>query len=485
MAQFRLNGKITSADTCNLVVNIPYVYGYYEENNINIPVKEDGSFEIDLPIASEKFVTLNYNRIEYTLYLKPHNTLTVEIDNKNVQMIVLSGSMAAENKLFTSCDIYEYPWFLKTHLTNDSTKKLRESSVTAINEKFVQPWLAYHQQKEIVITKSSLSNITKQLFIEELRANALCRATEFVRNFMSNKQLTEFYKLLYETVSPKPTNHNPGPMYYTFVRYHIGFLESNAMAKMKDEKIKPSEPLPHYGVSLDSGNAIVKAKGKGYLNWLAVKNTNINFVAEAYLAQEIFTQTNNKDLSTSNALLHELKSTYPNSGYYERLNGRVKELKELLAKNIKNHKIQIADNYQNILSIYPVVHSLKGKVIYLDVWGTWCGPCRVELKHVPNLKERFKNKDVAFVYLDMDDDDKDISWKEFIKVNEMEGVHLRKTGDEMENFWKELLKDAGDKSIYYPQYFIFDKEGTLVIPKARRPSEGEALYKQIESILNK
>jgi thiol-disulfide isomerase/thioredoxin len=122
--------------------------------------------------------------------------------------------------------------------------------------------------------------------------------------------------------------------------------------------------------------------------------------------------------------------------------------------------------------------------VYLDVWGTWCGPCKEEIKHLPALKAAFAGKDVTFVYLDVDDDSRDALWKNFIKVNDMEGVHVRKTRETVAPFWKELLAGHADKAEYYPQYFLFDKNGKLAVAKARRPSEKETLYQQIRSVLN-
>ena len=142
-------------------------------------------------------------------------------------------------------------------------------------------------------------------------------------------------------------------------------------------------------------------------------------------------------------------------------------------------------NFEKISSIYDVINRLKGKVVYLDVWGTWCGPCKEELKYTPELKVRFKDKDVAFVYLDLDEDNLDSQWRAFIITNNMEGLHLRKSRQTIVPFWKELLANSEDKEEYYPQYFIFDKEGKLVVSKAKRPSEKEELYTQIEQFLIK
>ncbi|MNE56328.1 hypothetical protein D3C80_1512280 [compost metagenome] len=84
----------------------------------------------------------------------------------------------------------------------------------------------------------------------------------------------------------------------------------------------------------------------------------------------------------------------------------------------------------------------------------------------------------------MDADNKDEDWKDFIRINNLTGIHLRKNREQMDPFWKELLRNAKDKAEYYPQYFIFDKTGKLVVEKALRPSHGQQLYEQLDKILN-
>jgi thiol-disulfide isomerase/thioredoxin len=58
--------------------------------------------------------------------------------------------------------------------------------------------------------------------------------------------------------------------------------------------------------------------------------------------------------------------------------------------------------------------SLKGKVIFMNLWATWCGPCIAEMPSVHNLYQKLANdKDVAFVMLAVNDDEKKV--KSFIK----------------------------------------------------------------------
>lgn len=46
--------------------------------------------------------------------------------------------------------------------------------------------------------------------------------------------------------------------------------------------------------------------------------------------------------------------------------------------------------------------SLKGKVIFLNIWATWCGPCRAEMPGIESLYTSVKEKDIAFVMLATD-----------------------------------------------------------------------------------
>src|SRR5690606_12239434 len=135
--------------------------------------------------------------------------------------------------------------------------------------------------------------------------------------------------------------------------------------------------------------------------------------------------------------------------------------------------------------VRAVVQRLKGKVVFLDVWGTWCGPCKEEIKHLPSLRAAFPGDEVAFLFLAMDDDSRHAIWKDFIRANAMVGLHFRKTRQTIPPFGNELLGQHPAKSQSYPQYFLFDKSGKLAIAKARHPSEGEALYQQIREVLNK
>lgn len=479
--QFNLSGKILNySGKEDLKINIPVVFGFYKENSIPIPIAKDGSFSIALPISESKFANLIFQRKFFGLLLSPRKDLSLTLNSIDTAMKLSRGSSLLVNKVMQTINIEEYPFFF----TNDQNK-LAKYSYDQLQDSVVKPYLVQRNQKIKQVTSSQISAQEKALITNELTAITYNYLNDLARiGKIEKTRVDQLIISIFDASTPTSTIFPAGPQFYAYIDNYIRYLETKAFIKINTEKIPSNQAIPYFGISLDSANNFVKKYSKPQWRLLgALKNLDPKIV-EQYAYQLIINAINYKDLRQAIDLSATFRNYFPNSNHLANISTKIEALKAVLVENEKNKEIKIVDNYNTVNSIYEIITPLKGKVIYLDVWGTWCGPCKEELKYLPELKNRYKGKDVAYIYLDLDDDNLDEKWREFIRVNNIEGMHLRKNRQTIAPFWKELLANADDKAEYYPQYFIFNKEGKLVVSKALRPSNKEELYHQIDQFLN-
>ncbi len=106
----------------------------------------------------------------------------------------------------------------------------------------------------------------------------------------------------------------------------------------------------------------------------------------------------------------------------------------------------------------------KGKVVYIDFWGTWCGPCRKEIPALKELHTKFEaNKDVVFMSLALEHGDMK-AWKDFVRSQALHGVQLYVDRSNREISQKYRI-------VSVPTFMLIDKNGNIANPNAKRPSE--------------
>ena len=107
------------------------------------------------------------------------------------------------------------------------------------------------------------------------------------------------------------------------------------------------------------------------------------------------------------------------------------------------------------------LESLKGKYVYIDVWATWCGPCRGELPYMTKLEEQYEGKDIHFVGLSCDSNK--LAWEKRIQKGDIKGIQLC-IGPNSDFMQKYLVKGI-------PRFILLDREGRIIKANAPRPSD--------------
>ncbi|MFU2157836.1 peroxiredoxin family protein [Caldisericum sp. AR60] len=128
------------------------------------------------------------------------------------------------------------------------------------------------------------------------------------------------------------------------------------------------------------------------------------------------------------------------------------------------------DNNGNVVKL----SDLKGKVVLLDFWATWCGPCRMTIPHVEAIYEKYKDKGVVVIGINLDQDDLS-KVQQFIKEQGMKYLVVADPNSKVAGLY-------GVNSI--PRFFIIDKNGKIAkMIIGYDPNMEDVLSKEIDSLL--
>ncbi|MDF2193514.1 TlpA disulfide reductase family protein [Paraflavitalea sp. CAU 1676] len=176
-------------------------------------------------------------------------------------------------------------------------------------------------------------------------------------------------------------------------------------------------------------------------------------------------------------IYNNFTANWPVSTYQPFLEPRLAPIREKF-RRWYNEKMIIVPNSTSYKTFGELKQLVKGKTVLLDMWGTWCGPCRKELdQHSQALKDYFKGKGVVFLYVANYDLGNETRWKDLIPYYNLEGTHIL-ASQELTADINKVTKMSG-----YPSYIIIKKDGSFELSQAGYPMNRAKLIKQIEAAL--
>jgi thiol-disulfide isomerase/thioredoxin len=415
-------GKIENAKGVNLVIKgIDYEH--------EVKVKEDGTF-FDTLYLEENYYTIEYNNEITKGYLKKGYVLHLAFDaNEFDETILYNGWGAIQNNFIAQKILTE-----EEHLsTPDSLYALE------MNE-FL---------RKITNVKNALET---SLALYDLKDSfALHERINISFDFMLRLQRYPSYHKHYaekDTVILDSTFLLP--VGFVSMDYEKGF----DMFENYREIVKRNyfDQFDENATGLEMLAPIKKYKSKNIVN---------------AIVQEVSYYLSAADTNLE-AFYQELNALSSDEEFKTKLLEKYEKLKNLTAGN-PSPKFA----YKNIEGTTVSLDDLKGKLVYVDVWATWCGPCKREIPHLKALEEEFRKQSIAFVSISIDKEKDYNKWKEMVNTESLKGIQLFADKDWKSDFVKDYAIDG------IPRFILIDQRGNIISSDAPRPSSGE----EIKSLL--
>jgi thiol-disulfide isomerase/thioredoxin len=395
---------------------------------------ENQQFGFAFTPVEEGFYTVGLDQWmldSYSFYLKPGDRLNVEIDKETYK---LTGDVSKENQEMECWHDFILP-LEKMAVYFDQNLSTYVDFFPVLEQKLEE--MKTYKQKYTSNLKFNEAFQAYQQF-DMLMDALMCISTPRTAH-PQEEDYPEFYR---ETTIEDLTK-TPALLLYPHAIPLLLLLESNKYsedmnhATTEEEQMKAGEnSLPSFLSVI--GDANIKGEVvAGKIDGLRSLDNAMKFEAE--FGKYLITDRQKKTLEAKKASLVNFS--------------RGATAFDFKFPDIKGKEIALSD--------------LKGKLVYVDVWATWCGPCRQEIPYLKKMEKAYHGKDIVFLSVSIDADKDLQKWKDCVKNENLQGIQLF-AGNLANSTIMEAYKIQG-----IPRFMLFDKESKIISVDAPRPSSDE------------
>ena len=468
-------------------------------------IDDEGHFVVKVPVENSQQIYADWGRTNLLTVLEPGETYFLLMDAKSHQRLMMGRDARVQNELLA----HEY----KKAFEQNEQHRLTEEQLIAYKDQ----WSGIYQHNQAMLDSILQQNPTlSQRFEDYHRTGDVCTMAEEVMQsslFAEGGKLPQTVKdyvdsLLWPNIAGPYTIAREASylLYYYSSNAEHGSdtikrtitIDANSLMQMeKDGFIKYTdedrETIRKWEVLLAEYRQAKEA------DYPAISERNKELEAQIsalFNRSDVQTAINDRldalqtEVEISDSIYKDpvLRDFSKSQKLYERLDRRRQPLNKtcmailntiqlpaarntILAENDKFVNMQKAEvEHSECLRpssdvegltdgeaiLRKILEPFKGRIVYMDLWGTWCGPCKEKLKESHYVKEQLKDYDIVYLYLA--NTSPEDSWKNVIKEYNLTGpncVHYNLPREQQAAVERFLKVDS------FPTYKLIDKQGNI------------------------
>lgn len=196
---------------------------------------------------------------------------------------------------------------------------------------------------------------------------------------------------------------------------------------------------------------------------------------EFYLLNQLESKVNSNSLIFFEDLFSSCASCVTTSEGKERFETLYNKGKALIAQNKFDGEPASELIFITVEGKKVALSDFAGKYVYIDIWATWCGPCKQETPHFLKLAERMQEKNIVFLSLSVDGRASEQAWKKYVIEHDLQKNCV--AGWTGNGFRNSFITSYGIKGI--PRFMLVGPDGNMIFHNCWRPSNV-----QIDELLN-